>query len=68
MSNPLQKTIRIPSRLDQTVRLVKRMLSVVAALDSAEAMTLRDKTRILSAQLNAVPSESCPYQQESKFG
>jgi hypothetical protein len=34
------------------------MLAVVAALDSAEAMTLRDKRRILSAQLNAVQQEN----------
>jgi len=49
MSNPLPKAIRGPSRLERIARLIKRMLPVAAALDSAEAMTLRDKRRILSA-------------------
>ncbi|GMQ84031.1 MAG: hypothetical protein BMS9Abin06_0781 [Gammaproteobacteria bacterium] len=58
MSNSLPKAIRAPSRLERIVRLVKRMLAVAAALDSAEAMTLRDKRRILSAQLNAIHQET----------
>jgi len=52
MSNPLPKAIPVPSRLERIVGLVQRMLTVVAALDSTEAITLRDKRRILSAQLN----------------
>ncbi len=58
MSNPLPKAIPVPSRLKRIVRLIKRMLTVVAALDSTEAMTLRDKRRILSAQLNAIHQET----------
>jgi len=46
------KIYRAPSRLQRIKHLVKRMLAVVAALDSAEAMTLPGKRRILSAQLH----------------
>ncbi len=49
---------RAPSSLRKITQLVKRMLAIVAALDSVEAMTLRDKRRILSAQSNAVHNES----------
>jgi len=45
-------------RLQRIKHLVKRMLAVVAALDSAEAITSRDKSRILSAQLNAIHQET----------
>jgi len=58
MSNPLPKAVQVPSRLERIVGLVKRMLAVVAALDSTEAMTSRDKRRILSSQLNAVHDRS----------
>jgi len=54
MSSPLPKAIQVPSRLARITRLAKRMLAVVAALESAEAMTLRDKRRILSRQLSTV--------------
>lgn len=57
MSNPLPNTIPAPSRLAKIFRVVKRMLAVAAALDSAEAITLRDKRRILSVQMRAVHKE-----------
>ncbi len=58
MSTALPATTPAPSHLQRIVCLVKNMLAVVAALDSAEAITLRDKRRILSTQLEAVHRES----------
>ena len=58
MSYALSEATLVPSRLQRIVCCVKNMLAVVAALDSAEAITLRDKRRILSTQLEAVHRES----------
>ena len=58
MSYTLPEATLAPSRLQRIVCLVKNMLAVVAALDSAEAITLSDKRRILSTQLGAVRRES----------
>jgi len=52
------RVCRMPSRLQQITQLIKRMLTVVAALDTAEAITLGDKRRILSAQPNAIHREN----------
>ena len=73
MSYALPEATLTPSRLQRIVCLVKNMLAVVAALDSAEAITLRDKRRILSTQLhtarpdnNGVAGQSLDHPQQQR--